>query len=73
MLKFKIKEAIAKKEFQESRLIKVSEICEATGIGRTTLSAMINNKKKNVGIDNFDKLCDYFNCDISDLVEYLKD
>lgn len=72
MLKFKIKEAIAEKEFKESRVVKVSEICEATGIGRTTLSAMINNKKNNVGIDNFDKLCEYFCCDISDLVEHIK-
>lgn len=73
MLKIKIKEMIAKKEYDEDRLIKVAEICEATGIGRTTLSAMINNKKKNVGIDNFDKLCAYFSCELSDLVEYIKD
>jgi putative transcriptional regulator len=73
MLRFKIKEAIAKKEFDENRLVKVAEICDATGIGRTTLSAMINNKKKNVGIDNFDKLCVYFDCELHELVEFVKD
>ncbi|MBT4883814.1 MAG: helix-turn-helix domain-containing protein [Glaciecola sp.] len=37
------------------------------------IKEMINNKKKNVGIDNFDKLCAYFSCELSDLVEYIKD
>ena len=73
MLRFKIKEMIADKEFKEQRVIKVSEICDETSIGRTTMSAMINNKKKNVGIDNFDKLCAFFDCDLSDLVEYIKE
>lgn len=73
MLRFKIKELIAEKEFKEGQLVKIADICAATGIGRTTMSAMINNKKKNVGSDNIDALCKYFGCGVSDLIEYVKE
>ena len=73
MLRFKIKELIAEREFKDKQLLKIADICEATGIGRTTMSAMINNKKKNVGSDNIDALCKYFGCDISELLEYIED
>jgi putative transcriptional regulator len=35
------------------------------------LSAILNNKGKNVGIENVDKLCDYFGCPIQNLVEHI--
>ena len=71
MIKFKLKELIAQKEFEEHRIISVAEICKTTGIGRTTLSAILNNKGKNVGIENVDRLCTYFGCEIQDLIEYI--
>jgi putative transcriptional regulator len=73
MIKFKLKELIAQKEFDENRIISVAEICNATGIGRTTLSAILNNKGKNVGIENVDRLCAYFGCEIQDLIEFISD
>jgi DNA-binding Xre family transcriptional regulator len=71
MIKFKLKELVAQKEFDEHRIISVTEIGNTTGIGRTTLSAILNNKGKNVGIENLDKLCDYFGCPIQNLVEHI--
>jgi putative transcriptional regulator len=73
MIKFKLKELIAHKEFEEHRIVSVAEICNATGIGRTTLSAILNNKGKNVGIENVDRLCSYFGCEIQDLIEFISD
>ncbi|MES9857406.1 MAG: helix-turn-helix transcriptional regulator [Sedimenticola sp.] len=71
MLRFKIKEMISKKEFADDRRITIGEVAEATGIHRMTLSKMINQRGYNAGADNLDRLCEYFDCRIEDLVEYV--
>lgn len=72
MLRFKLKERIADKEFKEGRRISLTEIAEVTGIGRITLSRMLN-RGTNVRSDTLDRLCAYFDCRIEDLVEYVPD
>lgn len=72
MLRFKLKERIAAKEFKEGRRISLSEVAETTGIGRITLSRMLN-RGTNVRSDTLDRLCAYFDCRIEDLVEYIQD
>lgn len=71
MLRFKIKELIAKKEFEDGRRITIGEVAEAAGIHRMTLSKMINQRGYNTGTENLDRLCEFFECEISDLVEYI--
>ena len=71
MLRFKIKEMIAKKEFDENRRITIAEVAEAAGIHRMTLSKMINQRGYNSGTENLDRLCDYFGCPIEELVEHV--
>lgn len=69
MLRFKLKERIADREFKEKRRISLIEVAETTGIGRITLSRMLN-RGTNVRSDTLDRLCGYFECRIEDLVEY---
>lgn len=71
MLRFKLTERIADKEFREKRRITVLEISEATGINRMTLSKLLNVHGANVQTDNLERLCKYFACTIGDLVEYV--
>jgi DNA-binding Xre family transcriptional regulator len=71
MLRFKLAERLADREFQERRRITVIELSEATGINRMTLSKLINHHGANVQSDMLDKLCFYFDCPIEDLVEYV--
>ncbi|SEO36062.1 helix-turn-helix domain-containing protein [Vreelandella aquamarina] len=71
MLRFKIKEMLAKKEFSENRRITISEVAEATGIHRMTLSKMINHRGYNTGTENVDRLCEYFGCQVEDVIEYV--
>ena len=73
MLRFKLKELIAEKEFQESRRVTIAEIAETTGIARNTLSRILNQPGWNVRSEHLDKLCAYFNCRIEELVEYIPD
>jgi putative transcriptional regulator len=71
MLRFKIKELLARKEFDEGRRITLTEVAEHAGIHRMTLSKIINQKGYSTVTDNLDKLCEYFQCRIEDLVEYI--
>jgi DNA-binding Xre family transcriptional regulator len=73
MLRFKLSERIADKEFRERRRLTVIEISEATGINRMTLSKLMNKHGANVQTDNLDLLCSYFGCRIEELVEHVPD
>jgi len=42
MIRFKLKELIAEKQFQDGRRITLDEVVSATGIHRTTLSKVAN-------------------------------
>ncbi len=72
MLRFKLKECIADLEFKERRRISLLEIAETTGIGRITLSRMLNHGTV-VRSDTLERLCAYFGCRVEDLVEYVPD
>ena len=71
MLRYKLKELIAEKEFQEARRVTVLEISEATGIARNTLSKMLNQPGASVRSEYLDRLCTYFGCKIEELVEHI--
>lgn len=71
MLRFKLKERIADREFKERRRIPLQEVAEATGLNRMTLSKLINQYGANVQTDVLDKLCSYLGCRIEDLVEHV--
>ena len=73
VLRFKIKELIARREFDEGHRITLIDIAEATGIHRMTLSKIVNHKGYSTGTDKLDSLCKYFGCRIEELVEYLPD
>ena len=68
MLRFKIKEMIARREFEEGRRVTIAEVAEGAGIHRVTLSKMINRR----GFST-DGLCRHFDCRVEDLVEYIPD
>lgn len=47
------------------------ELSIATGIRCQTISDMETGKTKSYSINNLEKLCDYFHCEIQDLIEYI--
>lgn len=71
MLRYKLKERIADKEFEERRRVTIQEIAQATGITRNTLSKMLNQHGASVRSENLDRLCGYFKCRIEELAEYV--
>ncbi len=73
MLRFKLKERLAEKSFKEGRKITLEEVSNMTGVNRTTLSKINNPLGHNTTTNNLDSLCKFFDCPISDLVEYVAD
>lgn len=71
MIRFRLSELIADKQFSEGRRVTLLEIAEATGVNRMTLSRMINHRGYNTVTDNLDQLCKYFGCSLSDLAVYV--
>ena len=53
--------------------IKISDVSAATGINRGTLTRLYYEETERIEIGTLDKLCDYFDCGIQDIFEYIKE
>ncbi len=73
MIRFKLKELISKREFALGKKITQNEIAEATGINRMTLTKINTQKGYSTSTKTLDKLCAFFDCELSDLVEYVSE
>lgn len=73
MFRFRLKELIADKAFKEGRRITIEEVAKATGVHRTTLSKIANTIGYSTTTEILDALCNYFDCEIGDLAEHIKD
>mgnify|MGYP000648665039 CR=1 FL=1 len=71
MIRFKLKALLSDKEFAEGRSISLQEVSDKTGISRVTLSRLSNHKGYVAKTDVIDKLCDYFECEIQELVQHI--
>lgn len=73
MIRFRLKELIADKEFREKRVMTLAEVAESTGIHRVTLSKIANNRGYHTGTEILDRLCRYFGCEIGQVAVYIED
>ncbi len=71
MIRFRLTELIADKAFKERRVVPLTEVADATGIHRATLSKVANQPGANIGTDIIDQLCRYFGCQPGDLLMYV--
>ena len=72
MIRFKLGEMIEKKQFTEGRRVTISEVASTTGLNRMTLSKILNQKGYGTGTDTIDKLCQYFGCEVQDLMVFVE-
>jgi putative transcriptional regulator len=70
MIRFRLKELIAKKGFQENRRVTLDEVAQYTGVHRTTLSKIAKQRGYNTTTDVLNKLCDYFGMPLENVAEY---
>jgi putative transcriptional regulator len=64
-------ELLAEKQFSGGQRVTISELSEATGINRGTLSKMVNQKGYSTVTGNIDQLCKFFNCKVGDIMEFI--
>lgn len=71
MIRFRIKELIQDRSYEEGRRITMEEVANATGVHRTTLTKLSNPKGYNATIDVVDRLCSYFEVPIEKLCVHI--
>lgn len=64
MIRINLAVVMAKK-----RIYSLTPISEATGISRTTLTALYYEKGKGVQFDTIEKICNYLNIQVGELIE----
>ena len=72
MIRFRLKEVMADREFRIGKRVTFEEISRETGIHRTTLSKIAGHRGYNTTTDNIDLLCTYFDCPVERLMEHVK-
>ena len=71
MIQCRLRELIALKSRQSRRKITYEDIKASTGLSRTTLVRLANDKAGLVSAKTLDKLCWYFDCQPGDLLVYV--
>lgn len=54
------------------RKLTLQKVHEATGISRTTLTDIYHEKVKQMKFETMQKLCDFLDCNVGDLLESVK-
>lgn len=52
--------------------VKISHVARETGLDRGTLTRLYHETAERVDLDAIDRLCRFFGCTVSDLLEYVK-
>ena len=71
MIQCRLRELIAVKSRQSRRKITYDDVKESTGLSKTTLVKLANDKSALVSTNTLDKLCWYFDCQPGDLLVYV--
>lgn len=73
MIRIKIRHLLEDKAFAEKRKITLNEVSDQTGISRATLNRVANVIGYNTNTDTINLLCQYFECGLCELCEYIDD
>ena len=69
-LTFRIRELMAEKSRIEKKKYTYQTVQETTGISPNTLSTLATGKAKMVGHSTIERLLDFFECEVADLLVY---
>ncbi len=58
-------------EYRKEKGISKYKICRACNLQQTQLNAYCNNKLSRVDLDVLTRICDYLQCDLSDILKYV--
>jgi putative transcriptional regulator len=72
VIRYRLRELMADYQFKTGTRVTFDEMAKVTGIHRTTLSKIANQRSYNTTTDNIDRLCEFFKCQVGDLMEYVE-
>ncbi len=52
---------------------KVADVARATGLNRSTVTALYDEKATRIDLETIEKLCKHFGCEVGDLLEVIID
>lgn len=67
MIKFKLSDLLGQHKMKQKTVAKLTNIRPAT------ISKMYYDEVKRINVEHLDNLCKVFNCEISELLEYIPD
>lgn len=53
--------------------VKGYQVAKATGLSKATISKLVQGENIDVKLSTINKLCNFFDCKLTDLIEYKKD
>ena len=60
---------LAQKSDREGRSISLREVVRGADVSVSTVMGMANNTIRRVPLDELNKLCEYFDCDVGDILK----
>lgn len=51
--------------------LKIADLAREIGVHRNTITLLYYEKAKRIDFEVLDKLCKYFVCEVSDIIEYI--
>ena len=73
MVIYHLKDLMLKKSVATRKRITYAEIANEIGVSRITLSRMASTRGHSISMDIIEKLCDYFECEINNLISFVPD
>ncbi|MGQ0442200.1 MAG: helix-turn-helix domain-containing protein [Methylophilaceae bacterium] len=70
MIYIQIQDVLKAKRKAWGHKITLNEVSISTGISRTTLFRIMKNEGYSTVTDHIDKLCEFFDCEVFELVKY---
>lgn len=68
-MKSQLRRLLADKAHREGRTISLREVVRETNVPISTVMGMANNTIKRVPLEELNDLCDYFGCDVGDILK----
>lgn len=65
---FHLRTLIAKHEDRTGERLSYRDLADKTGISTTTITALANNARELVSLRVLESLCDFFDCELHDLM-----
>lgn len=56
-----------------AKKMKISDVSRETGLNRSTVTALYQESAKRIEVEAINELCKLFQCDVSELFEYIAD